>query len=646
MSIDTGSTAFMLFAATLVMDTDLSLVFRQPPDKPAELSLTGKAELSGLQLREEGGAPLLNLQRLDVPLKAVTPLNNELRFGTIGIDGLEIFARKGRGGALNWLILADRLAAPAKPAPAKAASANAASTNAAPANAAPANATAANATAANAAPRPESKPVPKTEGQKAENAKSEKFTPLLLTLDGLRLGKAALRWQDGPSAQLERFELKGVRVDTTKRVAHVDEAGLSGLALAVTRLAGGDIAGLDALGAGNAAGTAAKPNKAVSRPKSKSVAAKQTKKTRTEAKSAAKAAAQTGWTVEVGKTEISAVALRLTDKSLRRPAEQNVEITKLTLGAFSTAPSSETVLNLALLLNKKGALNVSGPVRLAPLSAKLKVDLRGFELLPLQPYFADKVNLTVTKGQLTADGELNLGTARDGGLAGDFKGQLTLGGFHSVDKAASADFLTWKSLHLGRVNVNLKPLSVDIGEVALSDFYARLIVSEQGKLNVLGLVKTKKGEAGKGADSAATAAKPAPGASPPPATQAAAGPAQPAQPSVPVHIEKVTLQGGTVSFTDHFIKPNYSAKLGHIGGRVTGLSTDPASTASMRDLSGRQTMSASVGSSPLAAVSPPSTSMTVSPRGSLVMSWRGALSRMSLCVSASEVSLSTERWCT
>ena len=45
-------------------------------------------------------------------------------------------------------------------------------------------------------------------------------------------------------------------------------------------------------------------------------------------------------------------------------------------------------------------------------------------------------------------------------------------------------------------------------------------------------------------------------------------------PEVPVRIDTVTLQGGKVNFSDHYIKPNYSASLVEIGGRVSGLSSE------------------------------------------------------------------------
>lgn len=514
------------------LDTDLRLLFRQPKGKPAELGLAGRVALSGLRLTENGGAPLLNLKRFEVPLKEVAPLAGRIGLGAVSLDGLEIFARKGRDGKLNWLGLGG-------------------------------GKTGSQATAA-----------AKTDDKAKPGAKAK---PLTATLDALRLSDIALRWQDGPSATLDRFELTGVRVDAGKRTAHVDAAALQGLDTAVTRLADGSIQGLDALGDGAAAQN--KP------------AAKTSSKTKGKLAKVRQAKPAPGaWTVEVAGTKIADVKLRFIDKALRHPAEQSLLVEKLDLGPVNSAALAETPVDLSLLLDGKGRLTAKGSVLPSPFSAKLRVDLRGFELLPLQPYFADKVNLTVTRGSLAAAGDVTLATG-DAGLSGGFKGRLDLGGFHSVDKGSSADFLTWKSLHLDRVNVNLQPLSLAIGEVALTDFYARLIVSPQGKLNVLGIVKKngaeKDGQAAEagqtsgkaGTKPAAVAEKPTRGTPPKPSERAEQSPA------VPVRIDRVTVQGGAVSFTDHFIKPNYSAKLSRIAGRVSGLSTDPASTADM-DLRG------------------------------------------------------------
>jgi len=52
-----------------------------------------------------------------------------------------------------------------------------------------------------------------------------------------------------------------------------------------------------------------------------------------------------------------------------------------------------------------------------------------------------------------------------------------------------------------------------------------------------------------------------------------------------IKIGKVTLQGGTIDFTDRFIKPNYSARMLNIGGSVIGLSSEEISRAAV-DLRG------------------------------------------------------------
>jgi hypothetical protein len=54
---------------------------------------------------------------------------------------------------------------------------------------------------------------------------------------------------------------------------------------------------------------------------------------------------------------------------------------------------------------------------------------------------------------------------------------------------------------------------------------------------------------------------------------------------MPVRIDELTLQGGRIGLADHFVKPSYSATLGDLGGRVTGLSSADGTVATL-DLRG------------------------------------------------------------
>ncbi len=162
----------------------------------------------------------------------------------------------------------------------------------------------------------------------------------------------------------------------------------------------------------------------------------------------------------------------------------------------------------------------------------------------------------------------------------NYKGRAGIDRLVAVDKKTSEDFLKWDSLFLTGVDVATDPPALVLGQVALTQFYSRLAINADATLNLRGIAVAAPG-----------AAPPAPaGSAPAPAATAApevaAAPAAPAGPVVPVRIDTVTLQGGTIDFADRLVKPNFSTSLKEVGGRISGLSSDPNSVADL-DLKGK-----------------------------------------------------------
>jgi hypothetical protein len=200
-----------------------------------------------------------------------------------------------------------------------------------------------------------------------------------------------------------------------------------------------------------------------------------------------------------------------------------------------------------------------------PLAADLAIAADGVAIVPFQPYVADRVTIVCTGGRVSAKGRLALGVLperEDRPLTAEFRGEAFLTGLSTVDRENAEDLLKWRSLHLGAVRAGYNPLFVEIGEVALADFYSRLVVNPDGTLNVQGLAESGSEGAGQdgagGTDDVAAAPK-------------AEGPGEP---PVPVRIDRVTLQGGRIDFSDRHIGPGFSAALEDIGGSVIGLSSD------------------------------------------------------------------------
>ncbi len=287
------------------------------------------------------------------------------------------------------------------------------------------------------------------------------------------------------------------------------------------------------------------------------------------------------WTL--GELRIDQGKLTFEDHGKTPVSVQRFEKVNIQLKDLSSEEGHAAKLAASLILNSKGEVTVSGDVTPYPPGVSLDLDVKTIELLPLQPYFSEKLNIAVTRGQVALNGKLKVRqeAASKAGAApfsGGFTGQLTVGNFQAVDKANSADFLRWKSLFLDQIEVSLGPDSISVGEIALADFFARIIVSPEGKLNLMQIVRKDE----KSAEAVSEAPAPEPvGAAVSGDGKAVAKVEPRREPLMPVKIGKVTLQGGSVRFSDNFVKPNYTANLMRIGGRITGLSTDADSVASI-----------------------------------------------------------------
>lgn len=295
--------------------------------------------------------------------------------------------------------------------------------------------------------------------------------------------------------------------------------------------------------------------------------------------------------VKLGKLAINEWSARVREDFHDEPTVIKLSPLSLTMDGYSSAPGASAEVALSTGINK-GQLDIKGQLAPAPFKADLALDLKNFDLLPLQPYVTDYVNLRLVQGAVTSKARLRLDTGKDGAVTGGFKGDVSVNRLSTVDKSSSNDFLSWKSLAFGGMDVNFKPFALNIERVALDDFFARVIIDPNGRINVQDVVR-KEGEEGKSLTEAGTRAQAAKDAkakdraiAQAPAAPPAAQPSKPAEPLPPIRIGKLVLSGGRVRFTDNFIKPNYTANLKDLGGTVNRLSSDPAHDASV-DLRGQ-----------------------------------------------------------
>ncbi|MEI7970183.1 MAG: DUF748 domain-containing protein [Betaproteobacteria bacterium] len=285
------------------------------------------------------------------------------------------------------------------------------------------------------------------------------------------------------------------------------------------------------------------------------------------------AAAQTPgapWVVDLQHLLLEGGNVHFVDEVPEDPVDLRIAPLQLDIAGLSIGAPATARVTLKARINGKADATVTGTLRPDPLDARLRTRITELDILPFSPYFADRLNLTLTSADLSADGLVSLATPSKGPMAIGYEGNATIARLATLDTAGSEDLLKWESLFFDGVRLNTAPFSLAVKNIALTDFYARLQINADGTLNVQNLAGRPAG----GDDRTAPARKPA---SAPPAPSGPPGNGSPVPASI--RIDQVTLQGGTINFSDRLIKPNVNATLNEIGGRVTGLLSDATTRA-------------------------------------------------------------------
>jgi len=524
------SLPFRLNAGTL--DSELKVVFKEVSDQVFSLTMIGSTHVSGLSLAESNGLPLVGWKRLDVELDSADLINQKIAIKRVALDGLDATLAVDRQGDFNVLMLADKLVKPvAKDAEPK------------PANGKHLEWSLGEFALSNGLIRwkDDSNLVPVAGEIRNLQVIVGKLDSKLA--DPIEISEASYQVDLGDRFRAENMTVKGISVDLPAHRIDIAEVTNSRTRARMVRNKAGKI-------------------EWVSSPLLKTIRATE-----------AKAEDQRPWIGTVAKLSIEDLGFRFEDQSTQPAAAQELDGFNLHGENLTNEPGKKGSISLKSKINKKGSLNVDGSVQIFPLDVALKIETIAIPLLPLQPYFAEHVNIALTRGQVSNKGEASAQIDKDGLKAG-YKGSVTLGDLLAVDKENSADFLKWKSLFLGGIDFRLEPLAINVGEIALSDFYSKLILSEAGRLNVQDILRKPAGEA-----------VPAPPIAVPKAGEekvtVTPTVAEVKKPPVPIKIAKITLQNGTINFSDFFVKPNYTVNVAKLGGRVTGLSSVIDSVADM-----------------------------------------------------------------
>ena len=338
------------------------------------------------------------------------------------------------------------------------------------------------------------------------------------------------------------------------------------------------------------------------------------------------------WKVAVNDFLLQGGTLGWNDAAHARPAAFEVSGLRVALKNFALDGKKPASLEVGARVGagrtEPGRLSYRGTVGLNPMPAQGAVDVVNLPVHAFEPYFGDLLNIELLRADASFKGSVQFAALEAGPqlrLSGDSAVESLRANSVAGTAAAGArpgaptgsgtptragttgdeELLAWKALNLRGLDVTLAPgapARVDVRETVLSDFYARVILNEEGRLNLQDLVKAQGGAAVPATPAQAAASGPESdtkkiankdqstkgsgqnesksGATSPP--QAAAAPAG----SAPViNVGPINLVNGRVYFSDRFIKPNYSADLSELNGKLSAFSSvSPTGSPQLADL--------------------------------------------------------------
>lgn len=306
------------------------------------------------------------------------------------------------------------------------------------------------------------------------------------------------------------------------------------------------------------------------------------------------------WQLTLADVQIEAGAVTLEDLLPSRPVGLDLSQIKLQVKNLQPLARSQPDMPVSLQLRmgstqanraEPGRLSLDGTLRLPGravpdadgVRTKLKVQADRLPVHALEPYFGDRLNLDLLRADTSYRGTVEAALP-PAGLRLALAGNAALDDFRANTLSPAEDLLAWKSLQVRGLQLALAPgqaTRVSVAETVLSDYFARLIIDETGRINLQGLVK--------GADSAP--AQEAPSAPAAAATPPAAPAVADAGPRPEIRFGPISLVNGRVLFSDRFIKPNYSANLSELTGSLSAFSSVPAgATPQLADLRDRKSV--------------------------------------------------------
>jgi len=274
------------------------------------------------------------------------------------------------------------------------------------------------------------------------------------------------------------------------------------------------------------------------------------------------------WKVNLASFTLDNARLRFEDLAVSPTAHINVTPIHLSAAGVSSDLRVPFSFKFSAKIEPRSAIVAQGTVTPAGDKAAVTFKLSNLELRPLLPYLPPEPDLEIRSGNVNASGRLRVqGSNLE---AAQLDADASLNDFSLYETNGNAELFAWQSFALNHVTYRTKHLTVD--DARLSRPFGRITFLPNHTFNFQSLSAKNTSQKQVTVQAPAKA----------PAGVATAAPA----PEVQVHVKKLDIADGTMSFADLSLQPNFHASIDALAGAITNISDVPSEVATI-DLKGQ-----------------------------------------------------------
>ncbi|WP_157896507.1 DUF748 domain-containing protein [Acidovorax carolinensis] len=216
-------------------------------------------------------------------------------------------------------------------------------------------------------------------------------------------------------------------------------------------------------------------------------------------------AAAPAWRVRLGELAVDEGSVAFADRAQPRPVALNLSALSLQARNLALDGSKPESLNLSTRVaagrGNAGKLDYRGTLTPQPFATQGRLEASRLPLHALDGYLADQFAIELLRADVGFRGQVAMSQSPRGTtlrVSGDaaideLRANSTAAATPKTAEQVGEELLAWKSLGLRGLSVALAPNTaprVEVKETSLADFYARITINENGRINLSDIAKS------------------------------------------------------------------------------------------------------------------------------------------------------------